>query len=100
MRALSRVFVNPRNCTTATGRPSSSSISCFIMAVSNRFGVAPFLISRWKRQAQENLSELFISTKNNKELQEKDELIERLYRELGKLQVEHEWLKKKLGVLE
>ena len=46
--------------------------------ISSRFGVAPFLISRWKRQAQEHLSELFISSNNNKELQEKDELIKKL----------------------
>ena len=64
--------------------------------LSSIFQVASVQITRWKKKAKENLPLVFESGKSNGE-KEKDVLIERLYRELGKLQVEHEWLKKKFG---
>ena len=66
--------------------------------LSGIFQVAVAQITRWKKKAKDNLTVVFNSGKSNAE-KEKDDLIERLYRELGKLQVEHEWLKKKVGTL-
>ena len=69
-----------------------------IEELSGIFQVAPSLINKWKKQARENLAIAFSKGKNTVD-KEKDELIEKLYRELGKLKVEHEWLKKKLGAI-
>lgn len=67
--------------------------------IGSLYEVPTFQINRWKKLAKENMKELFRVGKKPEE-KEKEELIERLYRELGKVKLEHEWLKKKLGVLE
>ena len=69
-----------------------------IEELSSIFQVASVQITRWKKKAKEDLALVFESGKSNGG-KEKDILIERLYRELGKLQVEHEWLKKKVGAI-
>ncbi len=67
-----------------------------IEELSSLFQVPVSQISKWKKQAKENMANIFATSKNP-ETKENEQLIDRLYRELGKLQVEHEWLKKKLG---
>jgi len=62
----------------------------------SQYKIHPSLIRRWKSQLKENLPNMFTSGKNREE-REKEELVEMLYRELGKLKLEYEWLKKKLG---
>jgi transposase len=54
-------------------------------------------LNRWKKQALEAMPEIFAGkfTRNDKEAQaEKD----RLYQQIGKLQVELDWLKKAQGI--
>ena len=48
---------------------------------------------KWKKQAKESMADAFHRGKTDEEKQ-KEETIEKLYRELGKLQAEHNWLKK------
>lgn len=67
--------------------------------ISSKYEVPVHQIHRWKKQAKENMAKLFQRGKK-KEEKEKDALIEKLYKELGKATVERDWLKKKLGVIE
>ena len=54
-------------------------------------------ISQWKQVAVKHLEEAF-SQKRGKSAQEDEALVHRLYRQIGQLQVELEWLKKKSGL--
>lgn len=69
-----------------------------ISQVCSTYKIHPTQASHWKKKALEALKEGFDGAKVGKDL-EKDELIEELYKTVGKLQVELEWLKKKLGVV-
>jgi transposase-like protein len=62
--------------------------------LSSEHGVHATQIGAWKKQALETLPEAFgCSTQRNQQAQEAHE--DRLYRQIGKLQVENDWLKKK-----
>ena len=66
-----------------------------ISELSGRFGVHPNQISKWKSQAREGLATIFAQGRqSNGMLQEKNN--EELYRAIGELKVENDWLKKKL----
>jgi len=62
--------------------------------LSNEFGVHANQIGRWRKQLLETLPELF-SDRRRKKDKDKDELISELYRQIGQLKVELDWLKKK-----
>ena len=62
--------------------------------LASRYGVHPVQIRRWKKAALEGIVELFRDGKG-KEIKEKNFLIEELYKEIGRLKVELDWLKKK-----
>lgn len=62
--------------------------------IAGKHGVHPNQISKWKKQAVELLPEVFSGQRNRKEVQDA-ELRDRLYQQIGELQVELEWLKKK-----
>ena len=53
------------------------------------------MITKWKKQLQENIADIFVR-KNEQEPDDK-QLIDNLYKQIGKSQVEIDWLKKKLG---
>ena len=55
-------------------------------------------ISRWKKRALEGLSEIFSSSHENG-AREAEELQDELYKEIGRLKVELDWLKKKSALL-
>jgi len=63
--------------------------------LSSRFKVHSAQILRWKRGAMEILPEAFSSKKKRKEAEDK-ELVGELYKQIGQLKVENDWLKKKL----
>lgn len=56
-------------------------------------------ISTWKKQALEALPEVFGRGQEREEAQREAER-DRLYQQIGKLQVEVDWLKKKTGHLD
>lgn len=61
------------------------------------YGVHPTQITKWKRKLLDGL-ELLFSDKFRTRDQEQEELIEGLYKQIGKLKVEADWLKKRLLV--
>lgn len=67
--------------------------------LSGKYGVHANQISKWRKQALEGLPHLF-SDKRKKEAIESDELVSELYRTIGQLNVELEWLKKKSGLVD
>lgn len=67
-----------------------------VAELASKYGVHPTQIKRWKRVAVEKMTELFTDNSRKKE-KEKNLLIEELYREIGQLKVELDWLKKKAG---
>lgn len=60
-------------------------------------GVHPNQITAWKREAQDHLASIFDS-KKVKPSKADEKLIEELYRQIGQLKVELDWLKKKSGL--
>ncbi len=62
--------------------------------LSSIYGVHGSVITKWAKQAREQLPEVFAD--NNKKEQDNNKLIEELYQRIGQLNVECEWLKKKL----
>ena len=64
-------------------------------AVCSKYSIHPTQARRWKDRALETL-QLSFTGKNNSELKAKDELIEELYKQIGQLKVELDWLKKKM----
>lgn len=61
------------------------------------YSVHPNQITAWKRQAQEHLVAVFDS-KKEKSSKADEKLKEELYRQIGQLKVELDWLKKKSGL--
>jgi transposase-like protein len=65
--------------------------------LSAHFGVHPNQVSEWKKQLLERSGDLFKTTGTPDA--ENARLIAELYQQLGKAEMEREWLKKKLGGL-
>ena len=63
--------------------------------LSSLFGVHGSVINRWAKEAKERLSLVFAD--NRAKDKGKEALVEELYKRIGQLNVENEWLKKKLG---
>ena len=66
------------------------------LEICSRYSIDPSLARRWKNKALEGLEQVFTDG-INKELKQKDQLIEGLYKQVGQLKVEQDWLKKKMG---
>ena len=69
-----------------------------IAQLSSEYGVHPNLINQWKRRVMQELPEIF-SKKRSKQKQDTEELVSELYRQIGQLKVEVDWLKKNLSSL-
>jgi len=67
--------------------------------VCSRYGIHPTQARRWREQGLESLKTGFNQGTVSQQLQEKDRQIEELYKRIGQLNVESEWLKKKTGVV-
>jgi len=67
-----------------------------IAQISSTYKVHPTQVGLWKKQAREGLAEVF-TDKRRKENQDKDQLIEELYKIIGQKDTEVAWLKKKLS---
>ena len=64
--------------------------------IASSYGVHPNQLGLWKKQAIEGLPEVF-SSRRAKSDADQEALKDRLYQQIGQLQVELDWLKKKTG---
>ena len=62
------------------------------------YGVHPNQITNWKKHLIASASDIFSGARERRDLTEELEKDE-LYRQIGKLQVELDWLQKKPGIL-
>jgi len=67
--------------------------------LATEYGVHPNQINTWKKRLLESAPEIF-SRGQDREAQRQEAEKDRLYRHIGKLQVEVDWLKKKTGHLD
>ena len=58
--------------------------------IASQYQVAPTQVGNWKKEALKRLPELFEKTKNTQD----DKLVDSLYEQIGRLQMELAWLKK------
>ncbi len=65
-----------------------------VSQLASEFNVHPTQLTLWKKQLLDELPAIF-SDKRVKTNKEQEALQERLYQQIGQLQVELEWLKKK-----
>jgi transposase len=66
-----------------------------IAQLASRFDVHPTMINTWKRQLIEGAAELFDS--NHKSRKQAESRADELYRQIGQLKVENDFLARKLG---
>lgn len=62
--------------------------------LAGEYGVHPNQIGRWKTEALEKFPEIF-SDRRKRDALDREETEAELYRQIGKLKVELDWLKKK-----
>jgi len=65
----------------------------------SQFKVHPIQIAKWRKSATEHLSELFVDGRTRKSANAETGS-EALYAEIGRLKVELDWLKNKVGMLD
>ena len=70
-----------------------------IAELSSIYSVHSTQITKWKKKALDFIQQIF-SDKLKSQQKSDDELIQELYKQIGKLQVEKDWLKKKIGLIE
>ena len=61
--------------------------------ITSKYGIHDTQIRRWKNQLKDNIANIF-TDKISKQDAEKEVLIEELYKQIGQLKVELDWLKK------
>lgn len=70
-----------------------------IAQISSEFEVHPNMVRNWRKQLLEMLPDIFSDRHKKKVKEDRDELEAELYRQIGQLKVERDWLKKKLQLL-
>jgi transposase-like protein len=66
----------------------------------SQFKVHPIQIAKWRKLALDQLPELFVDGRKKPRDADGDADSEALYGQIGRLKVELDWLKKKLGTLD
>lgn len=67
--------------------------------LSSQFGVHSNMIVRWKQEMLQKLPGLFDKKAERRENAEETEKVDKLYKAVGELKMENDWLKKKLDLL-
>lgn len=70
-----------------------------VAQLSSHYGVHASQINNWKKQAQERMVESFERDRDRPTAKEIEAREDRLYRQIGELQVEVSWLRKKSKAL-
>lgn len=65
--------------------------------LASQYQVHPGQIRNWKTLATKGLIDLFTDKRKSKD-RDREELIQELYRQIGELKVDLDWLKKKAGL--
>ena len=68
-----------------------------IQEIASHYGVHPNQVTNWKRQAVEGVSAVFADRRSRPDISE-EALKAELYQQIGQLQVELDWLKKRSGL--
>jgi len=63
-----------------------------ISQIAGKYGVHPTQVKDWKKQALDDLPEVFGTNTGNDEA---EKLVSSLYEEIGRLKIQLDWLKKK-----
>ena len=70
-----------------------------IAEIASAHGVHPSQVNKWKRHVFDELPNLF--TNNHKKIEQDSEKLQaELYQQIGRLKVELDWLKKKVGLFD
>ena len=64
--------------------------------ISGQYAVHAMQVGKWKKQAIEGLSSIF-SSDRDPSARDNEELVQRLYQQIGEQKVELDWFKKKSG---
>ena len=67
-----------------------------IAELSSEYEVHSNMVNKWKKQLHDHMADIFIR-KNDQE-PDAQQQIDNLYKEIGRIQVENAWFKKKLGL--
>lgn len=67
-----------------------------IAELSAEYEIHSNMIAKWKKHLHDNVSDIF--TRKNEQEPDAQQQIENLYKEIGRIQVENSWFKKKLGL--
>jgi transposase-like protein len=67
--------------------------------LASQYHVHPVQIGQWRKTALEQLAELFVDRRSRKQADHDSEK-DALYEQIGRLKVELDWLKKKVGLLD
>ena len=68
-----------------------------IAELSSMYAVHSTQITKWKKQAVDGLGQIFSGQQQQKQ-RDSTELMEELYQQIGRLKVEVDFLKKKMGI--
>jgi transposase-like protein len=68
-----------------------------VQEIASQYEVHPSLVTQWKKQLLEGAAQVFLNGKMGASGVD-EELKAELYQQIGKLQVEVDWLKKKSGL--
>jgi len=67
-----------------------------VSEIASEYKIHPNQVSQWKKKALDGMSESFARGKSN-EVEDLESERDRLYRKVGQLQIEVDWLKKVTG---
>lgn len=61
--------------------------------IASSYGIHPTQLRQWKKQVLESVSDVF-TDRHNRSRKTEEDLVDRLYQQIGQLKVELDWLKK------